>query len=870
MRRWMSFLLALAVCLGAAAGALGEINPDELGRFVVEGGVVYWVGEAYAAIATLLDGQESIRVKAEVEGLPVIKDDYLYNPFRTNGARELILEKNEGAELSFGISRWPNLERLVFEGEQWDLWTVSISDCPSLTELILPSRAESDYYSADLYMDYCTKLRSLDIPYGYGTPETSFTGFDALETVTITSQNYFDASLYICMPRLRRVDVQPASNPKLYSVDGVVYNRENQILKLYPSAHEGDTFAVPEGIKKIDYTAFWETPNLKRITLPATVEEAQSLEYPKNLEAIEVDARNPWYKSVDGVLLTKDGQTLVAYPAGKRDAAYAVPATVRTVDWRAFMGCGFLRTLILPEGYTKLEGMGYNASIEEVYLPASLRDIQAGAFSNLSNLRAIHVAEGNTAYQSIDGALFTRDGKELLCLPRSFGPEYSVPEGTERMNEHALYYNQTLTRLVLPKTLRELPPDIFSSCGALKSIRVAEGNPSFADVDGVLFDAARETLLQFPCAHGTYYEVPGGTKVIGRHAFAGNTRLQSVRFASTVETIGIGAFSGCTELGDLSLPLSLQSVHEYAFSNCNALERLVLPKGLTTFRDNAIEGCHALREIWLPPDVPFMSTEPYRWVYSGRTLVVDEGSNAQRWAERNRFSFRLSNEPTSDATSVRQAAILLAATPGESIALHQTAGNTSPVVATHPAGTGVLVAERADAFARVMVGSETGYVPLANLVMMPEAYSEHVSTRGVLRRDATLLSASSRSSQPLLSGLAGEAVDILGMLGGWYKVRLRGAEGYLPVWDVEPKDGPESYDGMYAIVAQADEAQPLDFRAYPTGDAPLLDRYYSGTPLTAIRAAKDWVYVRTMDGQYGFVPADGVLILMLDPFPGNG
>ena len=54
------------------------------------------------------------------------------------------------------------------------------------------------------------------------------------------------------------------------------------------------------------------------------------------MRAIEVDPENPEYKSVDGVLLSKDGRTLYEYPMGKGGEEYRVPDGVVEIVANAF------------------------------------------------------------------------------------------------------------------------------------------------------------------------------------------------------------------------------------------------------------------------------------------------------------------------------------------------------------------------------------------------------------------------------------------------------------------------------------------------------------------------------------------------------
>lgn len=55
-----------------------------------------------------------------------------------------------------------------------------------------------------------------------------------------------------------------------------------------------------------------------------------------NLTNITVHKDNPNYKSIDGVFYTKDGSTLIQYPAGKKEDSFIVPDSVEQIYSTAF------------------------------------------------------------------------------------------------------------------------------------------------------------------------------------------------------------------------------------------------------------------------------------------------------------------------------------------------------------------------------------------------------------------------------------------------------------------------------------------------------------------------------------------------------
>ncbi len=79
-----------------------------------------------------------------------------------------------------------------------------------------------------------------------------------------------------------------------------------------------------------------------------------------------VNTDNPYFMTdADGVLFTKDGKTLVHYPAASRRTTYTVPETVTDISDGAFSFCRNLTELVLPEG---LQRVGADAFADSFHL----------------------------------------------------------------------------------------------------------------------------------------------------------------------------------------------------------------------------------------------------------------------------------------------------------------------------------------------------------------------------------------------------------------------------------------------------------------------------------------------------------------------
>lgn len=152
--------------------------------------------------------------------------------------------------------------------------------------------------------------------------------------------------------------------------------------------------ALPSNVSHIGDEAFFGCTALKAISIGKHVAEIGERAFQRctQLKTITVDADNPYFCDIDGILMSKDSTTLVAFC--RKNASwrnYTVPASVGHISPFAFYGCDAMRWLTLPEGLTSLGEWAFaNCSIlESVTLPASVTHIGANAFYGTTNCKKV-------------------------------------------------------------------------------------------------------------------------------------------------------------------------------------------------------------------------------------------------------------------------------------------------------------------------------------------------------------------------------------------------------------------------------------------------------------------------------------------------
>lgn len=203
--------------------------------------------------------------------------------------------------------------------------------------------------------------------------------------------------------KFREFRVAPGN--KYFCADnGVLYDIDKTRIIAYPSGKTEEVFEIPEGVTQLDELCFGKCTALKEIVLPDSyvISErapanvvnqngntlAVSLYNYTGVERISVKETNPNYKSVDGALYSKDGESLW-YCSVKIGESYAVKEGTKRIETGAIYGV---------ESQNKIKSFEIPASV--TYIAPETVGIMNYLFKG-----NIIVHEENTNYGMIEGLL---------------------------------------------------------------------------------------------------------------------------------------------------------------------------------------------------------------------------------------------------------------------------------------------------------------------------------------------------------------------------------------------------------------------------------------------------------------------------------
>lgn len=133
--------------------------------------------------------------------------------------------------------------------------------------------------------------------------------------------------------------------------------------------------------------------SVTKVTIPSSVERIAPSAFSDfyNVSEFEVAADSNNFKTTDGILYTKDGSGIIAYPR-KKAGQFQVPDEVTSITESAFLG--YSGGSVAFTANSQLTRLGSNSfanaeGLEEIVLPNGLEAIESGAFSKCVNLSSV-------------------------------------------------------------------------------------------------------------------------------------------------------------------------------------------------------------------------------------------------------------------------------------------------------------------------------------------------------------------------------------------------------------------------------------------------------------------------------------------------
>ena len=358
-------------------------------------------------------------------------------------------------------NRW-DIERVTLPDTVQEIEDEAFASCGNLAEIEFGTGLK---IIGNRTFKNCTHLQTLVLPEGLNTlGEYAFESCESMEVLSLPStlRELSKGAFYLCW-RLKEVNIPEGvttiGKDAFYECEGILRLTLPTTLRTistgaFAACVRLTEVTIPEGVETIEQQAFMSCTAMAAIHLPSTLKKLGG-QYPgdvfersdvlgcNHLTTVTVAEGNPYFSAYDGLLYSADGKTLVFCPRGLTSAAVREGAE-RIGDYALFY-CRVLENLTLPATLRQIGSNGISVceQLRSLQLPEGLVSIGDSAFASSAALAELNIPG---TVESIGSQAFLGTALEKLTLPTS----------VKSIGAEALAYNQHLQSVTIRSSLTEI------------------------------------------------------------------------------------------------------------------------------------------------------------------------------------------------------------------------------------------------------------------------------------------------------------------------------------------------------------------------------------------------------------------------------
>lgn len=437
---------------------------------------------------------------------------------------------------------------------------------------------------------------------------------------------------------------------------------------------------IPEGVRLIEYNAFFGCTALTTVVLPSSLEEMTENTFYQctNLKTVSLDTANS--------KLTKIGQYSFAYC--EKLTGFDIPSSLKELEEFVFAYCSSLKKIIIPDTVEKIDISAFRmcTNVTEIKIPGTVKEASEFALFGcdkvitaelpismvtLANLQRsddletlVIVDDGSTELPDKDALNEKKKLKKvvfpdsLTSIPRAFCrsvsalEEVKLPANLKIISNASFSKCTNLKTIDLPDTVTEIGAFAFADCTSLKDFTIPDGIKSIGEeafynsgitslvvpesvetIDKLAFShMANLTNATFPAGCGITFsdcknlktaKITGNPTVIDNYMFYECSQLTDFEIPGSVKKIGYAAFYN-TALKEAVIPASVTEIDDWAFGECQNLEKAVLSDGLKSIGGAAFYECPELTDSNIPDSVTTLGDFAFGWCPKLKDMTIPD------------------------------------------------------------------------------------------------------------------------------------------------------------------------------------------------------------------------------------------------------
>jgi hypothetical protein len=289
-------------------------------------------------------------------------------------------------------------------------------NCAGLKNISIPNSVTTIYESA---FQKCANLTSISIP-------------ASVTSIVIDSLRNSN--------KLTEITVESGNN-NYSSIDGVLFDKNQTSLIIYPLGKTNSTYTIPNSVTSIGRYSFCNNQGLTGITISNSVTSIGNYAFNNCTNLTSV----------------------------------SIPNSVTSIGNYAFSNSLGLTSIALPSSVTTIGASAFNncTNFTSITIPAAVKTIGVDALKNCSKLTEINVENDNQNYSAADGVLFDKNQTTLMQYPMAkTTSDYIIPTSVKIVGSYAFSNAKSLTGVTIPNSVTAINKYAFTDCSGLKSINI--------------------------------------------------------------------------------------------------------------------------------------------------------------------------------------------------------------------------------------------------------------------------------------------------------------------------------------------------------------------------------------------------------------
>ena len=349
----------------------------------------------------------------------------------------------------------------------------------------------------DFIFHGCTSLTALDLS-GWNTSNITsmnalFRDLSNLTTLNLTGWNtsnvinmgfMFNGCSKLATLDLSSFDMSKVTNTyAMFQYAGIKtlimpnnYTRIDNFMFNHNTSYNSDSFTIPKTVTSVGFSHIF-----------------YDFGKDSTFNKFIVESGSTTLKTIDDILYSYDGTTLISIPRGKTftNNTYEMPEGVTSLNIMSFSRSKKIDKVILPNSYVIERWHVDTAGDVDPVKGNSL----ATAIYIFTSVKEYEVKNDNPRYSSDSGCIYSKDGTELIAVPVHYNGVLNIKSGTITIGQEAFWKQRVsqidnLTQINIPASVTTIEANQLTTLNTLMSrstnpvtITIDSGNTAYQVVN---------------------------------------------------------------------------------------------------------------------------------------------------------------------------------------------------------------------------------------------------------------------------------------------------------------------------------------------------------------------------------------------------